>query len=446
MNEKPWQKGSLATGLWRKLKKELNDEAYDVSEKDSTRASAFLRYLFPRQPFGAELVSSLSIVPTGILVLSALGSNSKVPFFVSSMFTFLLSYCAACYDVYVQEVGQNPHAKFTDILYSPFNGLCDRALLKEWKFHVLGHAVLMIIHVFLMSNVIVRCGLTRALIVVECGHTAAAILAFASKYYVNAAISSTYSSSGSSASSSMASAALKRRPRAGSDLIDTMSATGADDGSSTSVERSSDLVNDTTKGRPEDALLLSVALIAGGAAILMYCDLHSTTNAVLCICASVVCYLRSFCLLPLPKKLQTLPLGVAGTLVVPFGIRSLVVAKFAPLIDPEFWLSLAASVFSVNCFKQAPFDPFAFFLICVCVFCRDLQSSGKCTFARGASVGTGCSTSRQRCSSFWSALSWSSFSLWSPNARSLLWLRRASFSPGSTPPSCTCPAAFPAPR
>lgn len=354
MNEKPWQKGSLATGLWRKLRKELNDEAYDVSEKDSTRASAFLRCLFPRQPFGAELVSSLSPIPAGILVLSALGSNPKPPFFASSMLNFFLSYCAVCYDVYVQEASQSPHVKFTDILYSPFNGLCDRALLTEWKFHILGHAVLTVLHVFLMSNIIAHCGLARALIVVECGHTAAAILAFASKYYVNLAISSTYSSSttssSGSSSSAMSSAALKRRPRAGSDLIDAMSATGADDGSGPGVERSSDLVNDTTKGRPEDALLLSVALVAGGAAIFMYCDLHSTTNAVLCICASVVCYLRSFCLLPLPKKLQTLPLGVAGTLVAPFGIRSLAVTKLTVLISPVSLLSLAASVFSVTFF------------------------------------------------------------------------------------------------
>lgn len=345
MNEKPWQKGSLAAGLWRKLNKELNDEAYDVSEKGLAQSSAVLRFLFPRQPFGAELVSSLSPIPTGILVLSALGYNSNTPFFVCSMFALLATYCAASYNVYLREVVQDPHLKYADVLRSPLNSLCDKTLLKEWWFHVLMHAVLMIVHMFLMSAVMTRCGLTRALVTLGCGHTAVAILAFASKYYVHAAIDSTYSSSTlSSSSPSPSSAALnQRRHRSGSDLIDAMNG-----GNGSSSEGSNDLVNDTSKGRPEDALWLSVALICGGIVMLMYCDLHSSTNAVLITSASLIYYIRSFCLLPLPKHVQTLPLGVACTLVTPFGIRSIIAGGFASLFNLTFPLSVIASVFSVT--------------------------------------------------------------------------------------------------
>lgn len=339
MNEKPWKKGSLATGLWRKLNKELNDETYDVPEKDPTRASALLRIIFPRQPFGAELVSSFSPILTGILALSALGYGSKESFFTSSMLTFLVSYCIASYDVYIQEKGLNPNIRFTDILYSPFNGLCERALLKEWRFHILVHAVLMVVQLSLMSKIMVRCGLARTLAVMECGHTAIAILAFASKYYVHAAIDSTYSSSSSSPSSSPLN---RRHHRSGSDLIDAMSG-----GNGAGSENSSDLVNDTSRGRPEDALLLSMVLVGGGLVMLMYCDLHNTTNAVLVLSASFVCYIRYSCLLSLPKQIQTLPLGLAGTLLVPFGVRSAITSGFGALFNLRFPLSLIAAVFSV---------------------------------------------------------------------------------------------------
>lgn len=344
MHERSWMKSILPTALWRKLEKELDDEAYETPEKVPTRGSTLLHFLLPPQPFCAELVSSLSAIPAGILGLSALAQHhtNALPSSTYMMLAFLFSYSVTSYDLYLQERKQRPQTTFTEVLCAPFNG--GSSLLSEWRFHIFAHAVLMILQMLLTSVMLGRCGLTRTLIIMECGHTAVAILAFASKYYVQAAIDSTYNtvppsprihSRGSNTigtNNDSNSNRVHGHRRTGSGLLDNLD---SGDGSD-------------SKGRPEDALMLSVALVGGGIAMLLYCDLHSTTSAVLLAATTLVYYIRAFYLLPLPQQIQTLPLGVASALTAPLGLRSLFTKGLTALFSPTNYLFLTTSAFSVQ--------------------------------------------------------------------------------------------------